>query len=148
MASRQGLNGNESRAGHRHNDELRDAIADRDRIRHRGVGVQQGDANLSAVAGVDGTWRVDDSYSVLGSEAAARHNKCRIAVGQSYCHTRADSRSRAGLESHCLCGDEIGPGVTGVRINGCLPRRNEYVNAICHETRVVQNIRVARKMIE
>ena len=68
MTSGQGGHRDEARTRHRHDDELGDPVPDLDGERLLGIGVQHGDANLAAVAGIRCAWAVDDRDAVLGED--------------------------------------------------------------------------------
>jgi len=139
MASGKGFYGDECGPGYRHDDELRNAVTDRDRIRHGGVGVQKGHADLSAVAGVDRTRTVDDGDAVFGSETAAGNNKGDVAVGKRYRDSGTNGCPCTGSQLEGLGGHEVGSRVTRVRVGRHLLSANEYFYGISHVTRVVQN---------
>ena len=103
-----------------------------------GVGVEQGDLDLAAVAGIHRPGRVDDRDAVLGGEAAARHDERHVAVGQGDPHAGADERAPAGFEAHRLGGHQVGAGVTGVRVGRNVGGDNEDVHRFSHPTRVMQ----------
>ena len=148
MATGKSLYGDETCTSHRHDDELRDPITDRDRIRHRAVGIQKGHADLSAVAGIHGSRRIDDRDAVFRRKPRPRYDECRKAVGKRDGYTRADGSPLTGLESDGLARGEIGSRVAGVGVYGRSLRRNEYVNGIGHVTRVVQNIGARESLVE
>ena len=77
VAAGKALHRDEAGSGHGQDDELGDPVAGGDRVRRRAVGVEQDDADLAAVAGVQGAGRVDDRDAVLGGEAAARDDEGR-----------------------------------------------------------------------
>lgn len=144
MAPRQGFDRDEAGSRYRHDDELRDPIADCDRIRHGVVRVQEGDADLAAISGVYRSGAVDDRDAVPRRESAARHDETDVAIRQRDRHTRADRRAFPRRQHDNLGSGEVGAGITGVRIGGQPMRvtcdgRDQNVDVFGHETRVVQN---------
>ncbi len=72
VAARQTLDLDEARATDRHDDDLGDAIAGLDAVGLACVGVEQGDLDLAAIAGVDRARRVDDRDAVREGEPPER----------------------------------------------------------------------------
>src|SRR5690348_14042747 len=81
-----------------HHHELRDPVPHRDLESGTPVGVQQQDAQLAAVAGVDQPRRIGQCDAVLGGEPGARQNEPRVACGNRNRDARADARTLAWLE--------------------------------------------------
>jgi hypothetical protein len=75
------LDGNERSSNKGHDDELRDAIAHLHTKFLTSICIEQGDANLTAVARIHCAGRVDNSDATLGSQPAARNNKGHEPVG-------------------------------------------------------------------
>ena len=134
----QSLDRDELRARDGHHDQLRDAVADRDVVAPLGVGVEQGDLDLAAVAGIHRPGRVDDRDPVLRRQAAARHDERDEALGKGDAHAGAHERALPGFEPHRLGGHQVGAGVAGVRVGGNVGGDNEDVHRFSHPTRVMQ----------
>ena len=79
------------------------------------VGVQEHDAQLAAVAGVDEPGRVDDRDAVPRGEARARLDEAGVAVGDRDREAGADGRPLPRREHDALAGREVEARVAGVR---------------------------------
>ena len=148
MATGKSLYGDETCPSHRHDDELCDPIADRDRIRHRTVGIQKGDPDLAAVTGIHRSRRIDDRDAVLCRESRTWNDERGEAIGEGDRNPRADRRALTGLENDRFTRREVGTRVAGVGVHGRSLGRKEYVNGIGHVTRVVQNIGARESLVE
>lgn len=103
------------------------------------VGIEEGDPDLAAVSGIDGSRAVDDRDPVLRRETAAGNNERNVAVGERDRHSGGHRDSAAGLKRHRLGSREIRPGVTRMRVHGDISGRDEYIDDVGHVMRVVQN---------
>jgi hypothetical protein len=75
------------------------------------VRVQQHDAQLAPVAGVDQAGRVDDADPVPRCEAGARLHEARMAVGDRDGEAGGDGGALARAEHDALARREVEPGV-------------------------------------
>ncbi len=139
VATWQGLDLNESRARHGHNDKLCDSIAHRDGVRLRAVRIEQSHSNLAAVTSVDGAWAVHDRNAVFHREPASRHDERYVAVGKGDGYARANCCALGWAEHHGLVGDKISASVARMSVLRNDPRGDEYFNRFSHPTRLVQN---------
>ena len=92
--------------GHREDDELRDPHARLDDER-LAVGVEQVDAQLAAVAGVDQAGRVHDRDPVLAPRARARLDVAGVALRDRDREPGRDDRALARPELDTLAGGEV-----------------------------------------
>ena len=89
-----------------------------------GVGVQQDDLQLAAVAGVDEARRVHDRDPVLRREPRARLDEAGVARPGSRPRARCRPVARSpGAELDALARREVEPRVAGVRAHRARPRR-------------------------
>jgi len=139
MASREGFDGDEPGPRDGHDNELGNPVADRDRIRHRGVGIQKRDPDLAAVAGIDGARAIDDGDAVFRRKTAAGYDESCESVGKGDGDSGTHGRTFTGSELYSLGRDKVSARIARVRVNRHLPGRNEYLNGISHVLRVVQN---------
>ena len=94
--------------------ELRDAVA---RVHVKGVmtvGVEQDDAHLAAIAGVDEARRVDQGDTVLGGEAGARQREGRDPRRQTQSDAGADHLALLRRHDRVLDREEVEGGVAVV----------------------------------
>jgi hypothetical protein len=99
----------------REHDELRDPHSRLDHERLTGVGVEQVDQQLAAVARVDETRRVDDRDPVLRRQARPRLNEARVPLRDRDREPRGDERPLARREDDAFAGGEVEAGVALVR---------------------------------
>src|SRR5262249_31423093 len=111
LAPRELLGLDESHGRDRHDDELRDAHARLDRERVPAVGVEEHDAELAPIAGVDEAGRVHDPDPVLRGEAGPGLDEPGEALGDLDRYPGAYDGACAGLERRSLAGGEIEPRV-------------------------------------
>lgn len=140
MTSGEAVHFDETSSRDRHDHKLCDSIADRDRIRRRAVRIEKRHSDLTAIASINCAGAVDDRYAVFGSEPAAGHNKCDVTVGHRYRDTGADGGTFTRCELDGLGRVQVGPSISRVRVCGKLWGNDENVDAIGHESRLVQNL--------
>ena len=90
----------------------------RDPVDLGGIGVEQQDPQLAAVAGVDQAGAVDEGDPVLARQSRARQDEARVAVGDLHRHPGADTPALARAEVRGVCRVEVHGGVALVGAGG------------------------------
>lgn len=108
----------ERSAGDLLDDELCDAVPSPYRDRRRRIGVDEVHQDLPAVAGIDGTGRVEHRDAGPGGQARPRVHERRPTVGQRQRHPGGDQGTLTGLEDDIRSGDQVRARVTGVGVAG------------------------------
>jgi hypothetical protein len=96
-------------------DELRDAHPGLDDEGLTRVGVQERDAQLAAVAGVDEAGSVHDRDAVLDRKPGTRLDEARVALGDRDREAGADERALARRELDPVARGQVEAGVARVR---------------------------------
>ena len=100
------------------NHQLSDAIAAAHVESLRLIGVEQGDHQLTAVAGVNGSGRINNGNTVLGGQTRARMHQTHVTLGQGDGHAGGHERALARLQLEFDARAQIGAGVTGLGVGG------------------------------
>ena len=117
LASRKGLGGDEAGCLDVDDDELCDAVATVHRVALVGVGVNEDNPDLAAVARVDEPWGVEARHAVADRQSAAGEHQPGVAGGDGHGLPGRNERPAAGgLENDVLRRDEVGPRVARVRV--------------------------------
>ena len=148
MAARESLDGDESGPRDGKDDELRDTITDRDRIRLCAVRVEKSDADLAAIAGIHRSRAVYNGDAVLGRQTAARNHEGDVSIGQRDRDPSADCRSLSRLEHELIGRYEVSTRVPRVRITRHRCCRNQHLYGISHPPRLVQKREAQKSLVK
>src|SRR5437588_7664410 len=99
-------------------DELGDPHSGLDDESLRPVGVEQDNADLTAVAGIDQPWRVDDGDPVPGGKPGAWLDESGVSVRNRDRQTGANNGPLPGPELHALAGGQVEARVTRIGAGG------------------------------
>lgn len=144
----QRLDGDERDTRDRHDDQLRDAIADRDLIGLTRIGIQQRDLDLAAIPRVDCAGTIENRDAVLRGKTTARYDERGMAVRKSDAHAGGDERALSGLQTNSLRRYEVGSGVVRMRVHRDDRRDNGDIHAFGHPTRVMQNMNQQSRSVQ
>jgi hypothetical protein len=117
LARRKLVDLDEPNAGDGSDDELGDAHSGLDDEVVVRIGIEEHDADLPAVAGVDEAGRVHDPDAVARSEAGTRLHESGVPLGDLDGDPGRHNRTTTWSEADALAGDEIDPGVTWIGLH-------------------------------
>ena len=98
------------------NHQLSNAIAAAHVEGLRFIGVEQGDHQLTAVAGIDGSGRINNGNTVLGGQAGTRMHQTYITLGQGDGHAGGNQCAFARLQLKFDARAQVCAGVTGLSV--------------------------------
>ena len=120
VAAGQRLGGDETGHPDGDDDELGDPVSPADGVGLTGIGVDEDDLDLAAVARVDEPRGVEARHAVADRQAAAGEHQPGVAGGNCDRQARRDERPpTGGPEDDVLRRDEVGAGVPGMRVGRC-----------------------------
>jgi len=139
MTAGKGRNRDESSAGHRHNDQLRDSIPRFDLESGCRVGVEHRNSYLSTVSGIHRARAVNNRDAMACCEPASRHDKGDVSVGKRNRDASGNSLALTWSERVMPGGPQVCSGITRMGVCGNVLGGNKNLYVVNHESRLVQN---------